>query len=108
MPYEGTEEVPYEAGSDTSRMAARMLNAQHRRGQVYRLLAKATASAPRYGLTDDETERVLNARHQSVSAARRWLVLRGLVKDSGRRRLTSSGRPAAVWVTTRANERTTV
>lgn len=52
------------------------------------------------GLTDDELERVLHRRHQTVSARRRELVLLGLVKDSETRRKTSSGRSAVVWVAT--------
>lgn len=50
------------------------------------------------GLTDDQVEILLAMRHQTASARRRGLVLKGLVEDSGRRRKTSSGRLAIVWV----------
>ena len=50
------------------------------------------------GLTDDDLERAMGIRHQTVSARRRELVLLGEVKDSGRARKTSSGRQATVWV----------
>ena len=52
------------------------------------------------GATDDEIERKLWMRHQTVSARRRELVLMGLVKESGETRATSSGRKANVWVVT--------
>lgn len=51
------------------------------------------------GATDEELERHLNGRHQTISARRRELVLKGLARDSGERRKTSSGRDAIVWVT---------
>lgn len=50
-------------------------------------------------ITDDAVEERLELTHQSVSAARRTLVLRGLVVDSGRRGKTRSGNKAILWVT---------
>jgi hypothetical protein len=50
-------------------------------------------------LTDDDMEQILRLTHQSVSAARRTLVLRGLVVDSGKRGKTRSGNKAILWVT---------
>jgi hypothetical protein len=47
--------------------------------------------------TDEEGEAVLAMRHQTYSARRRELVMLGMVQDSGQRRPTTSGRPAAVW-----------
>lgn len=52
------------------------------------------------GATDDEVEAVTGMRHQTASARRRELVLKGLVRDSGLRRETRSGRNATVWVVT--------
>jgi hypothetical protein len=63
------------------------------RDRVRRLIGESLS-----GLTDDEVEFMLNLRHQTASARRRELVLLGLVKDSGERRFTRSGRKAAVWV----------
>lgn len=51
----------------------------------------------RNGATDDEMEAELGMRHQTVSARRRELVLKGLVRDSGSKRDTRSGRSATVW-----------
>lgn len=50
------------------------------------------------GATDEEIEKHLKVRHQTGSARRRELVLKGLVVDSTKTRATSSGRPAIVWV----------
>ncbi len=41
--------------------------------------------------TDDELEQHLGLTHQSVSAARRTLVIRGLARATDERRLTRSG-----------------
>lgn len=50
------------------------------------------------GLCDHEIEAVTGLIHQTASARRRGLVLKGLVADSGVRRVTASGRQAKVWV----------
>lgn len=56
-------------------------------------------SLGRHGATDDEGEAVLGLKPQTYTPRRGELVALGLVEDSGRQRTTSSGRPAAVWVT---------
>lgn len=66
------------------------------RQEVYDFLAMRDD----YGATDDEVEFVTGMIHQTASARRRELVLDGLVKDSGQRRDTRSGRKATVWVVT--------
>lgn len=50
------------------------------------------------GATDDEIEQALEMRHQTASARRRELVLKGRVLDGGERRPTRSGSRAIVWV----------
>lgn len=62
-----------------------------------RVLAHIVASGE-YGSTDDEGETALTIKPQTYTPRRRELALLGLVRDSGRRRATESGRPAAVWV----------
>lgn len=52
-----------------------------------------------HGATDDEGESMLGIKPQSYTPRRGELVALGLVVDSGQRRKTESGRPAAVWVT---------
>lgn len=92
-------EIPFEPGSDTSEMAARMVsNRAKNERRIIAALLDASVQRKEDGLTDDQLERALGGLHQTVSAARRGLVLKGLVKDSGRRRMTRTGRPAVVWV----------
>mgnify|MGYP000930291602 CR=1 FL=1 len=50
------------------------------------------------GATDAETQAALGMLTQTQTPRRGELVQLGLVVDSGRRRLTPQGRPAAVWV----------
>ena len=50
------------------------------------------------GFTDDDLERRMEIRHQTLSARRRELVLLDKIVDSGRTRKTSSGRQATIWV----------
>lgn len=56
-----------------------------------------TTSGLAGGFTDDELEMLSDRTHQSISAARRNGVLRGLIYDSGQRRNTRSGNKAIVW-----------
>ena len=50
------------------------------------------------GATDDDLERCLGMRHQTASARRRTLELKGLIVKTDRTRPTRSGRQAAVYV----------
>lgn len=50
------------------------------------------------GATDDEIEQALGLRHQTASARRRELVLKGFIVFAGALRETTSGRAAQVWV----------
>ena len=50
------------------------------------------------GATDDEIEAQLRLLHQTASSQRRALVKKGITVNSGRTRLTRSGRKATVWV----------
>lgn len=51
-----------------------------------------------HGATDAETQAALGMLTQTQTPRRRELVQLRLVRDSGQRRPTPSGRPAAVWV----------
>lgn len=88
--------LPYAKGSDTSQDAAEslVLRAPTLRDRVHRVIK----SRGDFGATDYEIEQHLGMRHQTASARRRELVLRGKAKDSGLRRKTGSGRNAVVWV----------
>ena len=58
-------------------------------------LLRAVAPA---GLTDAEIEARTGLGPNTARPRRVGLVLKGLVRDSGQRRLTPSGRAARVWV----------
>jgi hypothetical protein len=88
--------VPRVGGSDTSAAAAE--SQEPTLGKKQKRVLDLLIEHKTYGLTDDELEALTGWRHQTVSARRRELVLKGLVKDSGYRRRTSSGRQATVWV----------
>lgn len=51
-----------------------------------------------HGATDDEAEAALGIKPQSYTPRRGELVKLGLIRDTGERRPTSSGKPAAVYV----------
>ena len=69
--------------------------AAKQRADVLAVIVKAGA----FGATDADIEAATGIRAQSVSPRRGELRALGLVVDSGRRRPTPRGRPAAVWVT---------
>jgi predicted DNA-binding transcriptional regulator len=52
------------------------------------------------GVTCQEAEHALNMAHQTCSPRIRELNLKGMVRDSGKRRRTTSRRWAIVWITT--------
>lgn len=47
--------------------------------------------------SDAEMERVLDVSHQTISGNRAWLAKDGLVRDSGQRGRTRSGRACIKW-----------
>ncbi len=94
--------LPFVTGSETSEAAAGSMRARapHDEERVYSFIA----SQGKHGATDDEIERALKMRHQSASARRNGLVLKGRVVDSGLEpRKTRSGRGATVWVAGEGN-----
>ena len=95
-PYGGT--APYVKGSETSKQAA--LSLEPRRGSLQYHVLACIRSRTDYGATDDELETTLHLRHQTASARRRELELKGLVVRTQHRRKTRSGRNAGVYVAT--------
>ncbi|MDX2017620.1 MAG: hypothetical protein SFY95_08295 [Planctomycetota bacterium] len=63
-----------------------------------RILAFIDAQGPA-GATDDEGEAALGIKPQTYTPRRGELAALGVLVDTGRRRKTASGRPAAVWAT---------
>lgn len=87
--------APYVVGSDTSRRAAESIEDGLNQMQEQVLSAIRSDAS---GRTCDEVEHVLALRHQTVSARIRELACKSKIVDSGRRRVTRSGRAAVVWV----------
>ena len=67
------------------------------RQELYRRIRTLVAAAPN-GMTSDEVEVALGARHQNISARTTEMRQLGLLLDSGRTRRTRAGRQAAVLV----------
>src|SRR3989344_3615049 len=88
--------VPFVAESDTSVAAA--VSILPDLGRLEERVYGYIDTSLDHGRTDDELEVLAGLSHQTTSARRRTLVLKGLVQDSGRRRATRSGRKATVWV----------
>jgi len=91
--------LPYVAGSDTSKAAADAFDLDALAAQERRVYDHIVASGT--GATCDEIEIDLTLKHQAASARIRGLVLRGLVRDSGCRKTTSSNRTAVLWCAAR-------
>lgn len=82
-------------GRDTSREAARMI--ENRMGRLQELVLRTITNAGMRGKTDLELEHDLELIGSTVRPRRRELELKGLIVDSGLRRLTQAGRRSIVW-----------
>ena len=94
----------HNAPAGTSDVAADRI-APHAPNLRSQILAFIRSRGPA-GATDDEGERALDIRCQTYTPRRGELRELGLVIDSGRRRPTETGRPAAVWVAVEHAQRT--
>jgi hypothetical protein len=85
-------------GPETSKAAARSMHGNTRsiRARVLRYLI----DCGRVGMINEECAAAHGLRTQTQTARMRELVQRGLARDSGERRRTSSGRAAIVWTAT--------
>ncbi|HRQ74261.1 MAG TPA: hypothetical protein PLU35_14660, partial [Phycisphaerales bacterium] len=91
-----TPPARHNAPAGTSGVAADRI-AGHAKDLRARVLAFIVERGP-HGATDDEGETALGIKCQTYTPRRGELVALGLVVDSGRRRNTASGRPAAAWI----------
>lgn len=92
----GTLGPPYRPsvhGSETSLAAAAALS----KGRTENLRAIVLVEITRRPSTDQELAEQLELEENTVRPRRIELVQRGLVRDSGERRPTRSGRAAVVW-----------
>ena len=87
--------VPHN-GTDTSRAAAESM-VPHVAGMEKDILGLIRLRG-RGGCTCDEMECLTQIPHQTASARIKGLADKGLIKDSGARRKTRSGRAARVYV----------
>ena len=90
---------PYVKNSDTSREAAISVlgkSSAAMRKRVYIRLRLAGA----YGCTDEQIQQAEKMDPSTERPRRVELVNAGLVRDSGKRRPTCSGRTAVVWIAT--------
>lgn len=96
-----TPPAHHNAPEGTSEVAARRIagSAAKQRAEVLRVIVEAGA----HGATDADVEIATGFRAQSVSPRRGELRQLGMIFDSGRRRPTPRGRPAAVWVASTAS-----
>lgn len=78
-------------GTETSRIAAEMMEPHIDRTE--RMVLDAIGQ----GSTCDELEVATGGRHTTISARINGLVKKGLLMDSGVKRLTRGRRPAVVW-----------
>lgn len=88
--------APYTRGSDTSLEAAQDISKV-----MHALQKKVYDNIVRcgdVGTTDDAAEHKLDMKHTTYTARRGELVKMGLVKDSGDRGKTRSGKNAVKWV----------
>ncbi|HMN40850.1 MAG TPA: hypothetical protein PKE29_08380 [Phycisphaerales bacterium] len=101
-----TPPARHNAPAGTSGVAADRIagHAAKQRADVLAVIVKAAAC----GATDADIETATGIRAQSVSPRRGELRALGLIVDSGRRRPTPRGRPAAVWVTPNHAPKSTV
>lgn len=88
--------APFVRGSDTSKAAAASIE-EHAKTLESMVFDLVRQSGDR-GLTDDELEVLTQLSHQTVSARRRTLVLKRMLRDGGQRRRTRSKRMATVWI----------
>lgn len=89
-------DLKYVRGSETSKEAA--IAAEPNAGTQRRLVLDALRWQRTFGLTDHEMQEDLQMNPSTQRPRRVELVKAGLVKESGRFRLTPSGRRAVVWV----------
>ncbi len=87
--------VPY-SNPTTSKAAANVVQAQTKRACVARFIHSRSP----LGTTDEQVEIALRMYHQTASARRWEMMIRGLVADSGRQVTNRSGSPATLWVVT--------
>lgn len=89
-------DAPGHRNVDTSIAAARAL--APKLGPLQRMTRAAIRMAGEHGLTADEAAAGLEMDRYSIQPRTSELRLKGLIRDSGRRRKNATGKMAIVWV----------
>jgi hypothetical protein len=99
--FDPTRPHAFAGPTDTSRRTAERI--MPRTGSIRSaILVQLIELGPRFGATDQELQGARQRSGDTERARRVELVEDGWVKDSGRRRPTSSGHDAIVWIATDA------
>lgn len=97
-PYNG--HAPHVRGSETSLAAGARQDATGKLGHDELRVLRLAAERGEVGLIDDEIEVALGLEHQTASARRRGLELKGCMRKKGEKRLTRRRCSAEVYVLT--------
>lgn len=89
-------DAPGHRNIDTSVAAANAI--APKLGRLQRLVQTTIKAAKEYGLTADELAAKLDMDRYSIQPRTSELRRKGLIRDSGKRRLNTSGKAAIVWV----------
>jgi hypothetical protein len=89
-------DAPGHRGIDTSIAAAEAV--APKLGRLQKLALDAIRNRCAFGLTADELAEVLGLDRYSIQPRTSELSRKGLIADSGRRRLNATGKRAIVWV----------
>ena len=93
------ERAPFQRHSDTSIAAARRMEGDPKTlNALQQKVLAFVVAAGKHGATDNEIQASIEMNPSTERPRRIELERRGLVKDSGRRRVTQSKRKAVVWV----------
>lgn len=82
------------AVSDTSISALQRAKTEENRKRALRLIRESRS----HGITDDEGGAAMGSDRRVFAPRRNGLVIEGLVKDSGRRRMNQNGNMVKIWV----------
>jgi hypothetical protein len=97
-PYGG--HAPHVGRSETNLASATFQDASGTRARDELKVLRLAAERGDDGLTDDEIEVATGMLHQTASARRRCLELKGCLRATGRKRPTRRQKPAGVYVLT--------
>ena len=92
----GYPNSPGHRGVDTSIKAA--VSLAPKLGRLQRIVHAVIVAAGLYGLTADEIAATLHMDRYSIQPRTSELKLKGLIMDSGQRRLNRTGKQAIVWI----------